>query len=195
LYSGAASATPVAKPSLTTGSRVVFFGGMTTTKILWGQISLVLAIVLTTMWAATQWVAWKLGFQPQLGHPWFELGHGWPVYFPLAFFRWWFIYDAYAPDIFLEGGFIAASGGIISVVAALAMSVWRARERKDSCDLRVGTLGITFRNPRRGSYESGWCCTWAASKVRISGTMDQNTCSVSRRRGRARVLALWYQRF
>src|SRR5882757_3946997 len=103
---------------------------MTTTKILWGQISLVLAIVLTTMWAATQWVAWKLGFQPQLGHPWFELGHGWPVYFPLAFFRWWFIYDAYAPDIFLEGGFIAASGGIISVVAALAMSVWRAREEK-----------------------------------------------------------------
>ena len=109
---------------------MVFFGGMTTTKILWGQISLVLAIVLTTMWAATQWVAWKLGFQPQLGHPWFELGHGWPVYFPLAFFRWWFIYDAYAPDIFLEGGFIAASGGIISIVAALAMSVWRAREEK-----------------------------------------------------------------
>src|SRR5580700_10028152 len=103
---------------------------MSAAKILWGQIIVVFMVVLIAMWAATQWVAWRLGFQPQLGHPWFELGHGWPVYFPPSFFWWWFIYDAYAPDIFLEGGFIAASGGIISIVAALAMSVWRAREEK-----------------------------------------------------------------
>src|SRR5215471_1502336 len=66
--------------------------------------------------AATQWVAWKLGFQPQLGQPWFELGHGMPVYLPPAFFWWWFAYDAYAPKIFIEGGCIAASGGIISMI-------------------------------------------------------------------------------
>jgi type IV secretion system protein VirD4 len=103
---------------------------MNTTKIYWAQIGLVLAIVMITMWAATQWVAWKLGFQPQLGHPWFELGRGWPVYLPLAFFWWWFAYDAYAPRIFFEGGFIAASGGILSIVVALAMTVWRAREEQ-----------------------------------------------------------------
>jgi hypothetical protein len=28
-----------------------------------------------TLWAATQWTAWRLGYQPQLGQPWFEL---WP---------------------------------------------------------------------------------------------------------------------
>jgi type IV secretion system protein VirD4 len=53
-----------------------------------------------------------------------------PVYLPPAFFWWWFSYDAYAPEIFIRGAFIAASGGIAAVVVAVAMSVWRARERK-----------------------------------------------------------------
>jgi type IV secretion system protein VirD4 len=42
---------------------------MSATKVLWGQIVIVVAIVLVTMWAATRWVAWKLGYQPQLGQP------------------------------------------------------------------------------------------------------------------------------
>lgn len=101
---------------------------MSTTKVLWGQLSLVFAIVLVTMWGATQWVAWKLGFQPQLGRPWFELGVGIPVYLPPAFFWWWYAFDAYAPRIFVEGACIAASGGVLSIFVAVGMSIWRARE-------------------------------------------------------------------
>lgn len=104
---------------------------MSATKILWGQVSVVLAIVLVTTWTATQWVAWRLGFQPQLGQPWFELARGVPVYLPPAFFWWWYAFDAYAPPIFVEGAFIAASGGFISIAVAIAMSVWRARESKN----------------------------------------------------------------
>jgi type IV secretion system protein VirD4 len=103
---------------------------MSSTKILWGQIVVVFAIVLVTMWAATQWVAWKLGYQPQLGHPWFELISGVPIYLPPSFFWWWYAYDAYAPYVFVEGAYIASSGGFISIVVAVAMSVWRAREAK-----------------------------------------------------------------
>jgi type IV secretion system protein VirD4 len=103
---------------------------MSSTKVLWGQTCVVLGIVLLTMWAATQWVAWKLGFQPRLGRPWFELIDGVPIYYPPAFFWWWYAYDAYAPGIFLQGACIAASGGIISIVVAFAMSIWRAREAK-----------------------------------------------------------------
>ena len=99
-------------------------------KVLWGQICAALSIVLVTMWAATQWVAWKLGFQPQLGPPWFELIGGIPVYYPPAFFWWWLVYDAYAPKIFMQGACIAASGGILSMVVAFAMSIWRAREAR-----------------------------------------------------------------
>jgi type IV secretion system protein VirD4 len=98
------------------------------TKILWGQITVVVLIVLATTWAATQWTAWRLGFQPQLGQPWFQIVPGMPVYLPPAFFWWWYAYDAYAPSIFLQGACIAASGGFISIAVAVSMSVWRARE-------------------------------------------------------------------
>ena len=101
---------------------------MSATRILWGQVALVLTIVLITMWAATQWTAWRLGFQLQLGKPWFELAPGVPIYLPPAFFWWWYAYDAYAPGVFVEGACVAASGGIMSIVVAFAMSVWRARE-------------------------------------------------------------------
>jgi type IV secretion system protein VirD4 len=102
---------------------------MNATKILWGQVLLVCAVVLGFLWAATEWTAWQLAFQPQLGRPWFML-FGWPVYQPPAFFWWWFAYDAYAHDIFVTGGFIAGAGGIGAFVVAVAMSVWRAREAK-----------------------------------------------------------------
>ncbi len=102
---------------------------MSATRILWGQILAVLSIVVTTSWAATQYVAWKLGFQPQLGPPWFVIA-GWPVYYPPAFFWWWYFYDAYAPAVFVRGGCIAGSGGFLAIGLAVAMSVWRAREAK-----------------------------------------------------------------
>lgn len=108
---------------------------MSATKILWGQILLVFAIVLATTWGATQFVAWRLGFQDQLGPPWFLLGP-WPVYPPPAFFWWWYFYDAYAPAIFTEGAIIAASGGFLSIAAAIGLSVCRAREAR-----RVETYG------------------------------------------------------
>ena len=102
---------------------------MSATKILWGQVIVVCFVVLAFEWGATEWTAWQLGFQPELGPPWFEL-FGWPFYLPPAFFWWWFSFDAYAHDIFVEGGYIAGTGGIAAFAVAIAMSVWRAREAK-----------------------------------------------------------------
>lgn len=99
-------------------------------RILWGQITVVFIIVLVMTWAATQWVAFRLGFQPQLGSPWFDLA-GWPFYHPPAFFWWWFSFDAYAPSIFMEGAAIATSGGILAIAAAILMSIIRAREARN----------------------------------------------------------------
>ncbi|MGA0565654.1 conjugal transfer protein TraG [Ancylobacter sp. VNQ12] len=100
---------------------------MSATKILWGQILTVLLIVLAAIWGATQYVAWSLGFQAQLGAPWFAL-FGLPIYYPPAFFWWWYFFDAYAPEVFFRGALIAASGGFLSIAVAIALSVWRARE-------------------------------------------------------------------
>ena len=60
----------------------------------------------------------------------FELA-GWPVYYPPAFFLWWFSFDAYAPAIFTEGSFIAASGGFMAIAAAVTMSIIRSREARN----------------------------------------------------------------
>ncbi|NYF32535.1 conjugal transfer protein TraG [Sphingopyxis sp. JAI108] len=98
-------------------------------KILWGQVLLILAIVTAGVWGATQWTAGALGYQAALGPPWFHL-RGYPVYPPPAFFWWWFAYDAYAPPIFYRGAAIAASGGFLSIIMAIGLSVWRARERR-----------------------------------------------------------------
>lgn len=81
---------------------------MSATKILWGLILTVFMIVLFTTWAATQWTAWKLGFQPQRRLPWFMLGH-------------W--------AIFVEGAYIAASRGFVTIAMAICMSAWRTRTR------------------------------------------------------------------
>ncbi|PVM82096.1 conjugal transfer protein TraG [Caulobacter endophyticus] len=102
---------------------------MSGTKILWGQILVVGLLALAGVWLATEWTAWRLGFQPQLGPPWFRLGD-WPIYPPPAFFVWWFIYEAYAPDVFARGAFMAAGGALVAVLVAIGMSIWRAREAK-----------------------------------------------------------------
>lgn len=100
---------------------------MSATRILWGQLLFVSIVVLGFLWAATEWTAWHLAYQPQLGPAWFMMG-GFPIYQPLTFFIWWFKFDAYAPVIFMQGACIAASGGIAAVVIAIVLSVWRARE-------------------------------------------------------------------
>jgi type IV secretion system protein VirD4 len=102
---------------------------MSGTKILWGQILVVCLLALAGIWLATEWTAWRLGFQPQLGPPWFRLG-SWPVYPPPAFFVWWFIYEAYAPEVFARGAFMAAGGAMVAVAVVIGMSIWRAREAK-----------------------------------------------------------------
>ena len=100
------------------------------TKILWGQILIVSLVALLFVWAATQWVAFRLGFQPQLGAPLTAL-FGLPIYRPWQVFTWWYWYDAYAPRIFVEGAAIAGAGGIAAIAVAILLSVLRAREASD----------------------------------------------------------------
>lgn len=99
------------------------------TGVLFGQIGLVFFIVLIGVWGATEWTAAQLGFQAQLGAPWFAV-LGQPIYRPWQLFTWWYWYDAYAPRIFDRGGLIAAGGSFVGTATAVALSVWRARFAK-----------------------------------------------------------------
>jgi type IV secretion system protein VirD4 len=99
---------------------------MTPTKLLIGQILVVFAIMMLGVWAATQWAASMLAYQPELGRPWFSLRQL-PIYRPWALFPWWFHYEAYAPAIFNKAGALAGGSGFLGCAAAIAGSLWRAR--------------------------------------------------------------------
>ena len=102
---------------------------MTPTKLLVGQVLIVFAVVIATLWFATEWAAAQLGYQPQLGTPWFSL-LSYPFYYPWRLFEWWYAFDAYAPLVFNEAGAIAAGGGILGIVTAVIGSLWRARQNR-----------------------------------------------------------------
>ncbi|NKB64754.1 MAG: IncP-type conjugal transfer protein TraG [Gammaproteobacteria bacterium] len=102
---------------------------MTPTKLLIGQIAIVFAIVILGVWAATQWCADTLGYQAQLGNPWFVL-FGWPVYEPWKLFEWWYFYEAYAPEVFDKAGMLAGASGFMGCAAAVVGSLWRARQSR-----------------------------------------------------------------
>ncbi|MBV2186420.1 MAG: conjugal transfer protein TraG [Rhizobium sp.] len=97
------------------------------TGVLYGQVTVVCAIVLTSVWTATQWTASSLDHSRWLGNPWFELSDT-PVYPPWQIFEWWFLFGAYAPRVFDTAGLIAASGSALSVPVAICMALWRARQ-------------------------------------------------------------------
>lgn len=94
-----------------------------------------LLIVIGGIWYATQWTAAELGYQMRLGAPWIHFLN-FPVYYPWRLFQWWFVFDAYAPQIFRRAGAIAASSGLIATLAAVSSSVYRSRQAK-----RVTTYG------------------------------------------------------
>ena len=102
---------------------------MTPTKLLIGQILFVFAIVLAGIWAATQWAAAKLAYQPELGPAWI-VAFGHPLYRPWALFPWWYHFDAYAPHIFERAGAFAGASGFVGCAAAIAGSLWRARQAR-----------------------------------------------------------------
>jgi type IV secretion system protein VirD4 len=104
---------------------------MTPTKLLIGQIVLVFAIVLAAVWAATQWAAAMLGYQPELGAAWFEVA-GLPVYRPWSIFPWWYHFDAYAPHVFDRADTLAAASGFLAVARARSSPRASARSNMPS---------------------------------------------------------------
>lgn len=128
---------------------------MTPTKLLIGQIMIVVAIMILGVWAATQWAAAMLGHQPGLGSPWFQVG-GLPFYRPWALFGWWYHFEAYAPRVFDKAGALAGASGFLGCAAAIMGSLWRARQRG-----RVTTYGSArwaeWREVRAAGLLAGNC--------------------------------------
>ncbi|WBO24328.1 conjugal transfer protein TraG [Sphingomonas abietis] len=122
---------------------------MTPTKLLIGQIFVVFSVVLLGVWAATQWAASMLGYQAELGSPWYVV-FGMPVYRPWQLFGWWYHYDAYARTVFDKAGALAAASGFLGCAAAIVGSLWRARQNS-----QVTTYGSSRWASRREIVGAG----------------------------------------
>src|SRR5262249_59361684 len=95
------------------------------------QIGAALLVVLSSLWAATQWAASMLGYQTSLGTAWLEL-QGLKIYAPWSLFWWWLAFDSQAPHVFARAGAVAALGGLISGVVALGGAAPRASRKVES---------------------------------------------------------------
>ena len=135
---------------------------MSATKILWGQLLFVLAgCRLRFSGRRPNRTAWRLVFPVQLGPAWFVIDL--LVYQPLAFFIWWFKFDATHRRFSLRAG---ASPQVVGSQPRLLPSssrVWRAKEAQNVttygsarwADIKeVSRAGLS--RPQMGRARSSW---------------------------------------
>lgn len=101
------------------------------TTILWGQFIAALIGAFLSIQGATQWVAFRLGYQEGLGEPVFEL-LGFPVYWTWKYWEWMYYYDFYAKSIFYEGSWFIYGGVIGIFLMVVFLSIRRARRNKNA---------------------------------------------------------------
>ena len=97
---------------------------MTPTTQIASQISIVTVTIIGSLWASTQWAAYRLGYHSALGDPWF-LVHTLPLYFPWRLFEWWVAYEAHLPHVFHQSAAIAAGGSVLGTLVVVGASLWR----------------------------------------------------------------------
>ncbi|MGH8060808.1 MAG: IncP-type conjugal transfer protein TraG [Pseudoxanthomonas sp.] len=89
-----------------------------------GRVLLVVGMIVTANWSATQWTATALGNDQRLGSPWFEF-QGLHVYAPWQIFVWWVAWSEQAPRVIEIAGAMVVGGSMIATVTGLA---WRGRQ-------------------------------------------------------------------
>lgn len=96
-----------------------------------GPIAACLACIILGVWAASQYVAHRLAYQPQLGEPWVHIGGG-GIYAPWSYFPWVWNYGAYAPSIFNQAIFIVALFVVIGFGVMVAVAIYRASHKEEA---------------------------------------------------------------
>lgn len=107
-----------------------------TVTVFYGHVATGISFMLLGTWAATEYVAYALGYQPQLGAYAFML-HGVPIYEPWAWFLWAYHYEPYAPHVFEQASLITY-GSFFSMFAVMVLLAIR-RSRKKGEDGAYGT--------------------------------------------------------
>ena len=115
--------------------------------ILWPSVSAILGVILLTCWIATQYTAYKLGYQPALGAPLFG-----KVYAPWKFFVWWisFGHVVQAKPTFVVGEWILF-GLHFLIIIPIWFAVRRSRRMNEKTDLHGSARWADLKDIKRAS--------------------------------------------
>ncbi|SPD72446.1 TRAG family protein [uncultured Desulfobacterium sp.] len=110
---------------MTNGSRV------RPVNIFYGHVMLGLTCLVFQLWGTTQYVAYSLGFQPQLGNPLFLI-KGIRFYVPWAWFSWAYSFESYAPSVFDKASWITYVSFFLMFFLMLVLAIRRAKQKRSS---------------------------------------------------------------
>ncbi len=100
-------------------------------------IGIMCGITILACWAATEYAAWKLGFQPALGEPLVTMSNGFKIYMPFDFFIWFLQFGH------VEGTEAAFTGGewILTALHFLFVpAIWNALRQQKKFSSAKSTL-------------------------------------------------------
>ena len=93
------------------------------------QFAAIAAANILSIWAATQWVAYELGFQAALGTPLLTI-LGLPIYPPWMLFPWWLSFNREAASLFNLAGGGVALGATLTTGLAFGGAARRASQTR-----------------------------------------------------------------
>ena len=100
------------------------------TTILWSQFIVAVIGAVIALQCATQFVAHKLGHQPELGEAAYTI-LGYPMYWPWQYWQWLYHFDYYAKTVFFQGSLVIYGGMFGVFMVMVFMSVNRARRNRN----------------------------------------------------------------
>ncbi|ACF47335.1 TRAG family protein (plasmid) [Prosthecochloris aestuarii DSM 271] len=147
--------------------------------VFYGHVATGLLFMLLGTWAATQYVAFLLGYQPQLGEPLMIIG-GYPVYEPWAWMFWSYHFEPYAPHVFEYASRITYASFFAMAGVMVVLSILRAKRQR-----QAGTYGTARWATEKELDEAG---ILAEEGIVLAQTRDARYASaVSRHNGEAEV--------
>ena len=122
-----------------------------TVNVFYGHVATGISFMFLGTWAATQYVAYALGYQPQLG-PYAFLIHGVPIYEPWAWFLWAYHYEPYAPKVFDKASWITYGSFFSMFAVMVVLAIRRSKKRGDG-----GAYGTARWATEKELVDSGLC--------------------------------------
>ena len=120
-------------------------------NVFYGHVATGISFMFLGTWVATQYVAYALGYQAQLGAFAF-IFHGVPVYEPWAWFMWAYHFEPYAPGVFDKASWITYGSFFLMFGVMVLLAIRRSRKTR-----QTGAYGTARWATEKELVDFGFC--------------------------------------